>query len=43
MILGVKENSNLDIINENVEKTIVKTLDSKSKDIEDIVIERFIS
>lgn len=35
-----KEKSNLDIINENVRKTIEKTIDSKSIDIADKVIEK---
>lgn len=35
-----KEKSNLDIINDNVKKTIEKTIDSKSIDIAEIVIER---
>ncbi|MDB1956881.1 hypothetical protein PMY09_18055 [Clostridium tertium] len=35
-----KEKSNIDIINENVRKTIEKTIDSKSIDIADKVIEK---
>ena len=35
-----KEKSNIDIINENVKKTIEKTIDSKSADIEDIIIKK---
>ena len=38
--VGIKEKSNLDIINENIRKTIEKTIDYKSKDIADKVIER---
>lgn len=39
-MIGVKEKSNLDIINENVKKTIEKTIESKSIDIADKVIEK---
>ena len=35
-----KEKSNIDIINENVKKTIEKTIDSKSVDIADIIIKK---
>ena len=39
-MIGVKEKSNLDIINENVKKTIEKTIESKIIDIADKVIEK---
>ena len=35
-----KEKSNIDIIHENVKKTIEKTIDSKSADIADIIIKK---